>query len=46
MAMGGFLFMLLVWLAHSEKLDLLEAMQEAEKQYMKKRKKRLRNKQK
>jgi len=45
-AMCGFLFMLLVWLAHSEKLDLLEAMQEAEKQYMTKRKKRLRNKQK
>ena len=29
--MCGFLFMLLVWLAHSEKIDMVEAMRDAEK---------------
>jgi hypothetical protein len=31
--MCGFLFMLLVWLAHSEKIDMIQAMRDAERYY-------------
>lgn len=40
--MCGFLFMLLVWLAHSEHMDLVKAMQEAEDRYNERRNKRYR----